>query len=109
MSGETAPALAEDILWRLHKGFFANHLNVLPGPYASQDANRVTLAYFVISSLDLLDATDKWDRPKLIDWIYAQQILPDPNDPRTVMPRSHYYMFVVIIIDIKYLGLNEKY
>lgn len=78
-----SPQLAEDILWKVHSGFFTHHFNLLPTPYASQDANRVTLSYFVIGALDLLDSMTKINKSEVIDWIYAQQVVPDKEDPST--------------------------
>lgn len=54
---------------------------MLPQPYSSQDSNRITLSYFVLSALDVLDAMEKVDRKAIIDWIYAMQIHPDKEDP----------------------------
>ncbi|WPH03672.1 Hypothetical protein R9X50_00655500 [Acrodontium crateriforme] len=50
---------------------------LLPAPYTSNDSNRMYLAFFIISALDLLDSltvmsTDK-ERQEYIDWIYHCQ------------------------------------
>ena len=46
---------------------------------------RMTLAFFCLSGLDLLGALESEipeERRKIwIDWIYAQQILPDEKNP----------------------------
>lgn len=62
---------------KLHVGFWRKHLAELPEQYAPQESNRLTLLYFVICALDLLDSlpVDE-ERKKIIDWVYAQQILP---------------------------------
>jgi len=41
--------------------------------------HRMTIAFFAISGLDMLNALDAVDSVKadIIDWIYAFQILPD--------------------------------
>jgi geranylgeranyl transferase type-1 subunit beta len=45
----------------------------------------MTLAFFCLSGLDLLGALEgeipKERRKTWIDWIYAQQILPDEKNP----------------------------
>ena len=44
---------------------------------------RMTLAFFALSGLDLLGALGEVEHMKtdIIDWIYAQQILPDKDNP----------------------------
>jgi prenyltransferase beta subunit len=46
---------------------------------------RMTLAFFCLGSLSLLGQIDTVvagkDRKDWIEWIYAQQVLPDPDDP----------------------------
>jgi len=68
--------LAQDINWKQQKGFLQFSLNLLPGPYEGQDSNRVTLAFFVIAAMELLDATEKLKPQEVIDWVYSLQILP---------------------------------
>lgn len=45
----------------------------------------MTLTFFALSGLDLLGALDaeisKGRRDQWVNWIYAQQILPDENNP----------------------------
>lgn len=49
----------------------------LPNPYTSNDSNRMTLAFFIISALDLLgcleDRTTQAERQGYVDWIYHCQ------------------------------------
>lgn len=49
----------------------------LPQPYTSNDANRMTLAFFTVSALDLLGVlftrTTKAERDECIAWIYRCQ------------------------------------
>ena len=42
---------------------------------------RLTVCFFALSGLDVLDALDVIDknRQDIIDWIYSLQVLPDPN------------------------------
>lgn len=69
-----------DILFKSLEKYLKNMANVLPAPYASQDSNRLTLIYFVVSSLDLVGKLDLVDRKQIIDFIYSQQVLPDSSD-----------------------------
>ncbi len=85
--------------------FFRRFLSSVPSAYASLDVSRMTLLYFVLSALDVLDAIDhvvdtpapimRADdtsdalactlRQALIEWIYAQQVHPDAHyTPSTV-------------------------
>lgn len=49
----------------------------LPQPYTSNDSNRLSLAFFTILALDLLDglteSTTAAERADYIDWIYTNQ------------------------------------
>ncbi|MCO5594890.1 hypothetical protein L7F22_048925 [Adiantum nelumboides] len=51
----------------------------LPAPAQSEDVNRLTLAYFLISSLDLLHSLSHIDAKQVIDWVYGHQVLPATN------------------------------
>ncbi len=48
-------------------------------------ASRMTLLYFALSGLDLLNTLDSTvledERRQIVDWIYAQQVLPDRSAP----------------------------
>lgn len=60
-----------------HISFLLRCLRMLPQPYTSADDQRMTLGYFAISGLDLLNATNKIpteEKVELIDWVYAQQL-----------------------------------
>lgn len=37
---------------------------------------RLTIVFFALSGLDVLDALDVVDKPALIEWIYSLQVLP---------------------------------
>ncbi|KAN0062761.1 geranylgeranyl transferase type-1 subunit beta [Thecaphora frezii] len=62
---------------RKHVAFYLRHLSMLPQPYTSADGQRMTLAYFALSSLDLLGAVEEKlkpeERSEYVDWIYEQQ------------------------------------
>lgn len=65
----------------LHVLYFLKHLRSLPQPYESQDSQRVVLAFFCIHGLAILDELDRLDKPQIIEWVYAQQVYPDSQDP----------------------------
>ncbi|KAH7440513.1 hypothetical protein KP509_04G111100 [Ceratopteris richardii] len=48
----------------------------LPSSAQCEETNRITLAYFLISSLDLLRTLPFIDKTQIIDWVYAHQVLP---------------------------------
>ena len=50
-------SLFKKFLGSKHENYFLNHLQNLPEPYTSQDTNRITLLYFAISGLDILEPT----------------------------------------------------
>lgn len=58
---------------------------MLPAPYTETETNRMTLAFFCLGSLSLLGQLDtvlpEQDKKDWIEWIYAQQVLPDPDEP----------------------------
>ncbi|CAG8839209.1 38668_t:CDS:2, partial [Gigaspora margarita] len=66
-------------------GYFKRCLEFLPKPYESSDTHRMTLAFYSLSGLDLLGVLEtEFTQERInnwIDWIYAQQILPDENNP----------------------------
>ena len=49
-----------------HVEYFLKCLRQLPSPYTSLDTNRLTVAYFCVSALDLLDSLDRVDKPALV-------------------------------------------
>ncbi|CAG8483829.1 2741_t:CDS:2 [Paraglomus brasilianum] len=68
-----------------HVMYFKRCMNYLPEPYTSNDTNRMTLAFFGLGGIDLLNKIETIyspvQREQWIDWIYAQQILPDKDNP----------------------------
>uniref|UniRef100_A0A1S3X456 Geranylgeranyl transferase type-1 subunit beta-like n=1 Tax=Nicotiana tabacum TaxID=4097 RepID=A0A1S3X456_TOBAC len=51
-------------------------LELIPSPYQSQEINRLTLAYFTISGLDILRALDRVDKEGVINWVLSLQAHP---------------------------------
>ncbi|CAG8545295.1 942_t:CDS:2, partial [Funneliformis caledonium] len=68
-----------------HITYLKRGLTLLSRQYVSNDTNRMTLAFFCLSGLDLLgileEEISKERRKTWIDWIYAQQILPNEKNP----------------------------
>ncbi|KAK8942407.1 Protein farnesyltransferase subunit beta [Platanthera zijinensis] len=57
-----------------HVAFLEILLERLPEDYESQEINRLTLAYFIISSLSVLDALDRVKTDQLVSWVMSFQI-----------------------------------
>ena len=61
------------LLTQKHAKFFQRSLAVLPSSLASYDSQRVTIAFFSISGLDLLDkislVSDQTE--SMIEWLYS--------------------------------------
>ncbi|KAF3433729.1 hypothetical protein FNV43_RR24832 [Rhamnella rubrinervis] len=62
-----------------HVRFLEMMCQLLPSEYQTQEINRLTLAYFVISSLDLLGALDRVDKDAVAKWVLFFQALPGSN------------------------------
>lgn len=62
-----------------HVKYFKRILHVIPGQFSSLDTHRMTLAFFALSGLDLLDALAEIekDREAIVEWIYSLQVLPN--------------------------------
>ncbi|XP_050401015.1 geranylgeranyl transferase type-1 subunit beta [Patella vulgata] len=65
-----------------HVKFFLRTLQVLPARHATFDSNRMTIAFFALSGLDVLDSLSSLDKDKdnIIDWIYSLQLLPNVTE-----------------------------
>jgi geranylgeranyl transferase type-1 subunit beta len=65
-----------------HAKFLQRTLHVLPAQLASYDTQRVTIAYFAISGLDVLDRLDLLEDQKdeIIEWLYLNLICPTPGE-----------------------------
>ncbi|KUG00986.1 Geranylgeranyl transferase type-1 subunit beta [Phytophthora nicotianae] len=64
----------------LHTRYFLKNLRSLPAPYASQDSQRVVLAFFCIHGLALLEELERVDKHQIIEWVYSLQVPPDCRD-----------------------------
>lgn len=61
-----------------HIKYWKRNADLLPEPYTSGDAGRLSLGFFVVAALDLLgaleDVSSQADRTAWIDWIYSLQV-----------------------------------
>ncbi|CAH1408152.1 unnamed protein product [Nezara viridula] len=66
---------------REHIRYLKQFLKLLPDTLSSYDSTRLTIAFFSISGLDVLDALDeiKDSKENICNWIYSLQILPDAD------------------------------
>ena len=69
-----------------HAKYFLRCLELLPAPYASLDTNRLTVAYFCVSGLDMLGAVERVDAKRVIEWIYSLQVLPPSGGAEGAAP-----------------------
>eukprot|EP00937_MAST-01D_sp_MAST-1D-sp2_P004434 g4434.t1 len=60
-----------------HVEFFVRHLHLLPQPYEAADQTRMSLVYFCVSALDLMQALDRVDREAVTSWVYSLQLVPE--------------------------------
>ena len=78
-----SPRDENDFQRKKHVQYFLNCLNVLPGAYSALDTNRLSLAFFAVSGLDMLGALDKIrSKAAIVDWIYSLQVI-SPVDVST--------------------------
>ncbi|XP_037081061.1 geranylgeranyl transferase type-1 subunit beta-like [Pollicipes pollicipes] len=64
-----------------HAKYFKFCLDAIPGDFTSLDTSRMTLLFYAVSGLDLLDRLDLIrDKQNIIDWIYRQQITSEACD-----------------------------
>jgi hypothetical protein len=66
-------AAAEAFAGAAHARYFRNCLKLLPSFVSSLDTNRMTLVFFSLSGLDLMDQLPE-ERAGLVDWIYSLQV-----------------------------------
>lgn len=72
---QTAYYFSMSFLTSKHAKYFKLCLHSLPWPFQSEDANRISIVYFVITGLDLLSSLDLEHRKEYIESIYSNMIL----------------------------------
>ncbi|KAL8463135.1 hypothetical protein ACS0TY_033967 [Phlomoides rotata] len=73
-----------------HINYLLMMYQMLPSPYQDQEINRLTLAYFVISGLDVLSALDRIDKDAVINWVLSLQAHPKNG---TILENGEFYGF----------------
>ncbi|KAI9009155.1 terpenoid cyclases/protein prenyltransferase alpha-alpha toroid [Hyaloraphidium curvatum] len=66
-----------------HKAYFMRCVRTLPHQYTGADTTRMTLLFFALAALDLLDCISSFsesEKAGIIRWVYSQQILPESAD-----------------------------
>ncbi|GMH10700.1 hypothetical protein Nepgr_012541 [Nepenthes gracilis] len=82
MESELSPSSSINCSFDRHRHVrFLEMMNeILPGEYQSQEINTVTLAYFVLSSLDIIDALDTINKEAVATWVLSFQARPGNED-----------------------------
>ncbi|XP_039291534.1 geranylgeranyl transferase type-1 subunit beta isoform X2 [Nilaparvata lugens] len=65
-----------------HIKYFTYFLDILPARMSMYDSIRVSIAFFAISGLDVLDAINTLEESKrknICDWLYSLQVLPNDS------------------------------
>ncbi|XP_029130039.1 geranylgeranyl transferase type-1 subunit beta isoform X1 [Cajanus cajan] len=63
----------------VHVTFLELMYYLLPSPYESQEINHLTLAYFVISGLDILNSLHSVAKDAVVSWVLSFQAQPGAN------------------------------
>jgi geranylgeranyl transferase type-1 subunit beta len=72
----------DDFKFSLHSKYFARCLNILPSQTSSLDNSRVTVAFYSLSALDVLNSLPKslpYNASEIISWIYRLQLTTDSD------------------------------
>ncbi|NXN40754.1 PGTB1 transferase, partial [Rhinoptilus africanus] len=67
-----------------HVRFFQRCLQILPERYSSLETSRLTIAFFALSGLDMLDSLDVVNKDDIIEWIYSLQVLPTEDSSNLI-------------------------
>ena len=72
-----------------HARHFAHLAHKLPPPYQAMSVNRLTILYFCVSALDLLDRLEfLGDKKRIIDYIYSYQFADFPRQAKSEISKS---------------------
>ncbi|RDX70422.1 Geranylgeranyl transferase type-1 subunit beta [Mucuna pruriens] len=63
----------------VHVTFLEFMYNLLPSPYEPQEINHLTLAYFIISGLDILNSLHSVAKDAVASWVLSFQAHPGAN------------------------------
>ncbi|XP_020264059.1 geranylgeranyl transferase type-1 subunit beta isoform X4 [Asparagus officinalis] len=76
-----------------HVFFLQVMLDSLPAEYETQEINTLTLAYFAVSALKILDALDLVDKVQIVNWVLSFQAHPkDESELKNGMGSSMDFM-----------------
>lgn len=84
-----------DFLRDRHVRFFQRCLQVLPERYSSLETSRLTIAFFALSGLDMLDSLDVVNKDDIIEWIYSLQVLP--TEDSEIKSKSLWFPWLFIL------------
>ena len=74
--GDSCPTI--QLVRNKHKKYLSRMLKVLPECLSSMETTRMTLVYFTISALDVLNELDEVlieeEKASIIEWIYSLQV-----------------------------------
>jgi len=70
---------SKELLKEKHAKYFARCLNVIPSSLETLDAIRLSISFFAISGLDVLDSLNLIEKQKqdIVNWVYQFQIISD--------------------------------
>ncbi|KAJ8884281.1 hypothetical protein PR048_016138 [Dryococelus australis] len=69
----------EELCTSVHVKFLKKYLHHASNSWSSHDSSRLTLAFFAISGLDILNALDSFnedEKSEICGWIYKLQVVP---------------------------------
>jgi geranylgeranyl transferase type-1 subunit beta len=72
-----------------HVKYFNYLLKGLSHHYKGYDTSRMTIAYFCVGSLDILNSLDSIkNKEDIINWIYSLQIVPSKEESEDLVDNS---------------------
>lgn len=99
-----------DLAIRKHIKYLKQFLKLLPDHFSSYDSTRLSIAFFAVSGLDVLNALDDINdlKESICDWIYSLQVLPtkDGNMEKCGFQGTNAFS---ILVDNEIVPCNEKF
>lgn len=99
-----------DLARKQHVRYLKQFLKLLPESFSSYDSTRLSIAFFAVSGLDVLDALDEIKDSKEIicNWIYSLQVLPtsDGNMDKCGFQGTNAFS---ILVDNQIVPCNENF
>ncbi|CAJ0924059.1 unnamed protein product [Ranitomeya imitator] len=88
MAEEDDELLGERLLFLpdRHVRYFQRSLQALPEQCSPLETSRLTIAFFALSGLDMLDSLHVVNKDEIIEWIYSLQVLPTED----ILKGKHY-------------------